>query len=455
MATTVIANNKFSLVHIYERDLSPLIYWVLQTSNALIWSLPSSYPGIPQLPLDTPEISLPTLVSLCKLIGEHVDPRDVDTIIPALLCSILNATATSHAAFQRITANKPYPDVEKASASLESFIESLQECLRALGGWDWALHSHKLSDALSSSLPLTKEKLDLLVIKKFPGLEDKKTSEADQDSEPESAHQIAPRAGHQRKQARPGKGKRGKRRKEGEASKSKNMDTKKESLQNVFDEEPLRSFYLDLQHDFYTTVSFMATFDWFKECFDLREYLQNVWYDVAFKGLNSAVAGALSNTAYYGMIRRSTDLMAEDFPGKVSYRQMMDIMSAVLGFNTELEDMDANKGDAHLVNDREMFLVYSYRDLLDFVTDYRKNSNGKPTKRMMKEINNWNPYFDLRRATMEERLKWRRSYTINMLYDLVRVCMQRQERINQIENNKTLHPTERRRHMQNQKLLGI
>lgn len=447
MATTVIANNNFGLVYIYERDLTTLIYWVVHTSHALISSLPLSYPDIPQLPaLDKPEISFPTFVSLCKLIGKHVDPRDIDTTVPALFCSVLNATATSHAAFQRITANKPYPDVEKADASFGSFIETLRDCLQVLCGVDWALDSHKLPGVLSSSLLLTKEKLDRLVIKEFPGLEN---------NEPETAHQVAPRPGHQRKQAKPGKGKRGKRRKDGEASKSKNMNTTKESLQRFFDGERLRHIYIDLQGDVHTTISFMTTFDWFKECFDLRAYLQDVWYDVAYKGLNSAVAGALSKTALYAMIRRRTDFTAADSPGKVSYRQMMDIMSAVLGFNAELENIDADKGDAHLVNDREMFMVYSYRDLIDFVTDYRKNSNGKPTKRMMKEINNWDPYFDLRRATMEERLEWRRSYTINMLYDLVRLCARRVQSINVIENNKTLHPTECHRDKEHQKLLGI
>lgn len=38
---------------------------------------------------------------------------------------------------------------------------------------------------------------------------------------------------------------------------------------------------------------------------------------------------------------------------------------------------------------------------------------------MAAQIGNWDPKFDLQHATKEERLRWRRAYTINWLYDLV------------------------------------
>jgi hypothetical protein len=40
---------------------------------------------------------------------------------------------------------------------------------------------------------------------------------------------------------------------------------------------------------------------------------------------------------------------------------------------------------------------------------------------MQAQLDNWDPMFDLSRATNDERLRWRRSYTINWLYDLVNV----------------------------------
>ena len=74
-----------------------------------------------------------------------------------------------------------------------------------------------------------------------------------------------------------------------------------------------------------------------------------------------------------------------------------------------------------MIDIKEQFWVNTYNDLVSFVTDFQKNRSGKPTKSMQAQISKWDPNFDLRRATNEERLNWRRSYTINWLYDLVNV----------------------------------
>ena len=73
------------------------------------------------------------------------------------------------------------------------------------------------------------------------------------------------------------------------------------------------------------------------------------------------------------------------------------------------------------VDVKEQFWVHTYNNLVDFITDFQMNRSGKPTKAMQAQINDWNPTLDLQRATKEDRLKWRRSYTINWLYDLVNV----------------------------------
>lgn len=68
---------------------------------------------------------------------------------------------------------------------------------------------------------------------------------------------------------------------------------------------------------------------------------------------------------------------------------------------------------------KELLLLHAYQDFITFITDFQKNSNGKPSKALAKELGKWDPEFDLQKATKEERLKWRRAYTINWLYDLV------------------------------------
>jgi hypothetical protein len=65
--------------------------------------------------------------------------------------------------------------------------------------------------------------------------------------------------------------------------------------------------------------------------------------------------------------------------------------------------------------------VHAYNDLVTFITDFQKNRSGKPTKATQSQLSDWSPTFNLQRATNEERISWRRSYTINWLYDLVNV----------------------------------
>ncbi|EPE37138.1 hypothetical protein GLAREA_09301 [Glarea lozoyensis ATCC 20868] len=68
---------------------------------------------------------------------------------------------------------------------------------------------------------------------------------------------------------------------------------------------------------------------------------------------------------------------------------------------------------------KEQFLIHAYTDLVDFINDFQMTRSGKPTKRMLSKIHNWNPNLDLQKASKEERIEWRRSYTVNWLYDLV------------------------------------
>ena len=70
---------------------------------------------------------------------------------------------------------------------------------------------------------------------------------------------------------------------------------------------------------------------------------------------------------------------------------------------------------------KEQLLFYTYQDLLDFIGDVQKTCSGKPTKAMQKDLKNWDPDADLERLGKEERLQWRRRFTVNWLYDFINV----------------------------------
>ncbi len=166
-----------------------------------------------------------------------------------------------------------------------------------------------------------------------------------------------------------------------------------------------------------------------RECVDLRSYLQAAWRQSAYKGLNTAVAGAVSTLAV-AMIRRSASEIFVDFPDHDPYESIISTLDpARLGEDSDAVRFQAIKLDPNLgplmlfkeivIDIRERLMMHTYRDLTDFLDDFRKTHSGKPTKRMLTEIRDWDPEFDLQKATDAERIRWRRSYTINWLYDLV------------------------------------
>jgi len=84
-------------------------------------------------------------------------------------------------------------------------------------------------------------------------------------------------------------------------------------------------------------------------------------------------------------------------------------------------DDKAEKVQETDIDVKEQFMIHTYWNLLDFITDFQHTHSGKPTGRVLAEVRDWDPNFNLQQATKEQRMKWRRAYTINWLYDLVNV----------------------------------
>jgi hypothetical protein len=175
----------------------------------------------------------------------------------------------------------------------------------------------------------------------------------------------------------------------------------------------------------------MAVYSLVTEWIELRHYVQGLWREVSYGGLNSAVAGALSNMAI-AMVKQTESAIFVDFLGHESYEAVMktitrgDPEKAQGMFHMTLHRMEPGAEVAEKVQEvdvdvKEQFLTHAYSDLLDFITDFQKTRSGKPTKSMLSQIRAWDPNFDLQRASKEQRIKWRRAYIINWLYDLVNV----------------------------------
>jgi hypothetical protein len=315
----------------------------------------------------------------------------------------------------------------------------LTEAFHTLGGKDWLTENTTDSssdvdadvDADASQL---KANLNRLVLSNQYGALDlggaAGADEEGEESDDEAASDKHTGDGSgstpgRRRQARPGKGKKGKK-----GKRPKKQQLPASSKEPHLDNLPLESYRIIQDTEGIITDYLMAVYALVQEWSDLRAYVQGVWREVAYDGLNSAIAGTVSILAV-AMIQRSAFEMFVDFPGHDAYETVMNTITrgdpekAQGRFTASLMAVAPNgeteKVTASDIDVKEQFMIHTYRDLIDFIEDFQKTRSGKPTKRMLAEIRDWDPEFDLQKPTNQERIRWRRSYTINWLYDLVNV----------------------------------
>ncbi|KAI2636277.1 hypothetical protein GGS26DRAFT_486893 [Hypomontagnella submonticulosa] len=410
----------------YKRDTRHLLYWMIHASNSIVKSLAGSAKD------DDPTVTLNTsgkttvsgVVSMSKLIAKHINP--IPPLIYGLFRSVIGARSAHYTMYQQTIANDPDPKVEKSNKSHKYFIDALTEAFKALGGDTWELNSksgsEKPSDGATIEEVIFSNRFSSLNLNEKEGDEDKTEANA------ESGQQTPAMASTQgpRKQPKPGKGKKGKNAKKPKKQKAATVQDPD------LDDVPLESYRIIEDEDGITTEYLMAVYAIWRDWAELRLLIQNTWREVAYDGLNSAVAGELSNLAV-AMIKQTESAIFVEFPGHDSYETVMQTITrgnvdkAQGMFTLSLHTINPNATKDSKRNPvleveldlKEQLMIHTYQNLLDFVTDYQKTRSGKPTKSLMTEIRDWNPNFNLQRATKEQRLSWRRSYTINWLYDLV------------------------------------
>ncbi|KAI4865144.1 hypothetical protein F4820DRAFT_309220 [Hypoxylon rubiginosum] len=412
----------------YKRDTSRLMYWIVRESNAIIASSSTLPDDVPKTPNTNGQVTVSSLVTLSKLIGKHIGA--VPPTILGLFDAVIQARTAAYETFQQLVANKPDPDIERSNASHRHFLNALSEAFEALGGPAWAeKEKSKPAD------PTADNQADLeqvLFVNTFAALnlDEGATLDEEDDGVNDDESNLESQQNQARQRPRPKKSTgKGKKRKSGKSIKKKGKQQQPTAKTPSLDEVPVESYRIIQDEEGIITDYLMAVYALVQEWAELRVYLQEVWREVAYEGLNSAVAGAVSNIAIK-MIERSSSAMFVYFPGHDSFETVMNTITRgdpekaqgifIMALHEISLDQTRHRKFREVdVDVKEQFLMYAYQDLVDFVTDFQKNRNGKPTKRMLQQIGNWDPNFDLRHASKAERLKWRRCYTINWLYDLV------------------------------------
>ena len=180
----------------------------------------------------------------------------------------------------------------------------------------------------------------------------------------------------------------------------------------------------------------MASYDLSKEFVRLRMYLQDIWREVAYGGLNSTV-GAIIGTAALDLIEK---YYSDIVPGHrcLTYMAFIQCLTGYLyydsesyvpSFSTSAYRFRKTDGscfklfDAQSVDLKETFMIYTFESLVEFLSDFRATQDGKPTKAMAKRLQNWDHTIDLMSLTREEYIQWRHLYTIKLLYTLGPDCL--------------------------------
>ncbi|KAK3689337.1 hypothetical protein B0T22DRAFT_490806 [Podospora appendiculata] len=320
----------------YQRDTSRIIYWVVQTSNAIIKRLTTADTacgdgdgdgdgdGVPKEPNLSGGVTVAGLVALAKLISRHVD--SAPPAILGLFQSVIDARTAAHSTFQEFAARNPDPEVLRSNASHKCFIDALAVAFESLGGKAGHLNSETVPragnmDTAPAAYTESKDDLDRLLLaslNRFGALDLERPGAVKSEPEPESKHGTRPPT--RRKQAKPGKGKKGKR-----AKKPKEAAAVAEPEPEVED-VPLENYRIIQDKDGIVTDYLIAVYDRVLNMVKLRCKMQEIWRQVAYDGLNTAVAGALSHVAV-GMVQHAAAAIFVDFPGHDLFQTVMDTIT--------------------------------------------------------------------------------------------------------------------------------
>lgn len=400
----------------YKRDTTLLLYWVIQTSNQVINS--KNHEHGTSLKINTSgQTTVSGFLSMAELIAGSISGTLVPAAVYRLFQSVIKARTTTWQAFQKIESKKQDPDIEKSNSTHKFFIDALSQAFEVLGGKQWEAKQYgRRVDTRDDAEAEIKQSL---FSNKFSKLDiNEEQDESDCEDSPPAA-QAAPNQQQRRKTAKNKKVK-GKKK----TKKQQKFESNKPDLEGV----PVEGYRIIEDESGISSEYLMAVYALVQEWCDLRQYLSGLWMEVAYAGLNSATAGVISNMAV-AMLERSEFAIFLEFPGHDTYET---VMKTVMRGDPERKDPIFSWATWNLgpggnntrvaevdVDMKELLLIHAYQDFMAFITDFHKNSNGKPSKALAKELGKWDPEFDLRKATKEERLKWRRAYTINWLYDLL------------------------------------
>ncbi|KAL3291174.1 hypothetical protein RB213_014411 [Colletotrichum asianum] len=299
----------------YKQDTRDLVEWMVKTTNHILKAQSNSVEER-QLPFGVSPsgaTNVAGLVAMAHLIADS--GATVSGSIFRRLIAIVRARRSHYHAFVEYASMLPDEDIEKSNDMHKHFIDSLIDIFSILGGvswWDKQMEANKMtSKRPDSDAEQIEEMKGIIFSNKFALLDlshgDSRTGDTKSQppSEPESdAEEPAIESKTAKKKRLNGKKGKGKASKSSRKSRKpvRNSDANEATVENyrILEDDQLMSYT-------------MAILSFRTEWAQIRHYVQDLWRDVAYRGLNTAIAGAVSNVAVAKIKKTELELF-DDFP---------------------------------------------------------------------------------------------------------------------------------------------
>ncbi|KAF0318802.1 hypothetical protein GQ607_013934 [Colletotrichum asianum] len=241
-----------------KRDTRFLVYWVIDMSNGVIrgHSVADNDGSLLQ-PTTTGHVTISTTLAMACRIA-HFE-QSTPSIIFRSLKSVIRIRTSSYEQYHSFPTSQLDPDLKRSNACHEVFIYALSMVSNILRGQNW-----ERCQSLEDDEPLEGiQNLETMFGNMFPALSSHSNGSAS-DHEPQEAVR------------KPAKGKEG----------------KKHNVSRALKTGPFNRVSLtDCDIDSFGSCS-MATHALAQEWSSLRTYIQDIWHEVAYEGVNGVVTAA-------------------------------------------------------------------------------------------------------------------------------------------------------------------
>lgn len=404
------------------------MYLLVTASNAVL-----SVKKFKVRPNTTGKIDSSGFVPAAELIAKHM--KSIPGEILRVLKSVIELRISHYAEFQRRVSTNPNFEMEESNKSHKHFIDVLSRTFHILGGEDGLKKEKKAevkAEVKADKKELSNEDFQASFSNLFEHLDLQSVEGSDEESDDTSLccgdGEISRALLSKRAKAdRNGKNKRNGKSSRGNGKWKSSSKNKKKSPGKM----PLEQYGIMDDDHHVAAEHFLVASSILEQCIDLRLQSQKRWWLVAYTAFQPLTA--LSTSAQsIAMIQRAHKTMSLEFPGSHSYKSLINAYTRGgmenLQPTTTIRVYRKRGSDECCVSMqetavsrepmRELLMEHAYNNLVEFLEDYEMTPSGAPTKSMQAEISQWDPEYDLEAATDDQRLEWRRLYTINWLYGL-------------------------------------